>query len=41
MREPKPSQEGAVELEELEDEDEDEPKYDDEGLLWDPDEAGR
>lgn len=43
MTKPKPSQEGgdAVELDELEDDDEDEAKYDDEGPLWDPDEAGR
>jgi hypothetical protein len=38
MAKPKPA---PVLDEELEDEEESEPKYDDEGLLFDPDEAGR
>ncbi len=43
MTKPKPSQEGggAVELEELQDEDEDEAGYDDEQPLFDPEEVGR
>jgi len=38
---PKPSEEGAIELSELEDDEEDEPDYDDEAPLFDPEEAGR
>jgi len=38
---PRPDKDGAIELAELEDEEEDEPGYDDEQPLFDPDEAGR